>query len=143
MPVNGFNIGRDVTVDINTPQGLLRATIRTGFSSKQETSQLQVKPMNGPNLFAEIPEGWSGTLEFDRGDDLLDAYFAAREADYFAGLNQAPTTITESITNPDGSPSQYSYTGVVLKFEDAGNKQSDQTVKQRVSWRAARRIKVI
>jgi hypothetical protein len=37
---------------------------------------------------------------------------------------------------------QYRYGGVSLKYDDAGAKASDQLVKQKVGWRASRRLKV-
>ncbi len=142
MPVNGFNIGKDVTVDVVTSSGPLRATIRTGFTKKQDTTSLTVKAADGVNRMGEVPEGWSGSLDYERADGVLDDYFARSEADYYAGVNAAPITITETIANPDGSVSQYRYIGVAMKLADAGGAASDQTIKQKVDWRAAKRLKV-
>jgi hypothetical protein len=43
---------------------------------------------------------------------------------------------------PDGSTVQYRYTGVMLKYDNAGSWKGDETVKLTVSWCASRRIKV-
>jgi hypothetical protein len=142
MPIGDFNVGKDVTVDVITAAGPLRATIRTGFSSKQDTSPLTVKGSDGINRHAEVPEGWSGSLDYERADSRLDDYFAQLEEAYYSGLNTRAISITETIREVNGAVSQYRYTGVVMKLDDAGSKMSDQTIKQKVSWRAARRIKV-
>jgi hypothetical protein len=134
MPANGFSIGRDIVLDIITPTGVLRPKIRTGFNSKMETTALMVRGMDGVMLFDELPAGWSGGFDLD--------YFAARESDYYGGIASPTISITETISEVSGSISQFRYTGVALKFEDAGNKGADKTVGQKVSFKAARRIKI-
>jgi hypothetical protein len=142
MPANGFSIGRDIVLDIITPTGVLRPKIRTGFNSKMETTALMVRGMDGVMLFDELPAGWSGGFDLDRADSTLDDYFAARESDYYGGIASPTISITETISEVSGSISQFRYTGVALKFEDAGNKGADKTVGQKVSFKAARRIKI-
>jgi hypothetical protein len=93
-------------------------------------------------LFDELPAGWSGGFDLDRADSTLDDYFAARESDYYGGIASPTISITETISEVSGSISQFRYTGVALKFEDAGNKGADKTVGQKVSFKAARRIKI-
>jgi hypothetical protein len=39
----------------------------------------------------------------------------------------------------DGSVSQYRYTGVALKFDDAGEKGGSKLIKQKVGFKATRR----
>jgi hypothetical protein len=142
MPANGFNVGSDVAIDINTSRGTLRQAIRTGFSAKQITKDLESEGADGVNRYAYLPAGWEGTLDFDRGSSVLDDYFAQKEADYYGGLTNDTVTITETISEVNGALSQYRYTGVCLKFEDAGEKGGQKTVKQKVGWKASRRIKV-
>lgn len=143
MAVNGFNTGRDVTLDITLADGsLLRPSIRTKFSSKQITASLESKGADGVNRFGEIPGGWEGMFDFDRADPAVDDYFANAEANYYAGIIPQPLTITETITEISGSTSQYRYTGVVLKFDDAGNKGGDAKIEQKVSFKASKRLKV-
>lgn len=143
MPAGGFNVGKDVTIDIATPTGVLRPTIRTGFTSKQETTSIRVKGADGVNRNAEVPEGWSGSLDFERADPTLDNYFAQSEADYYAGVSPVPITITETISEVNGATSQYRYVNVTLKYTDAGNKTSDASIKQKVDWMATRRLKIV
>lgn len=143
MPVNGFNVGSDVAIDINTARGTLRASIRTGFSAKQITKDVESEGADGVNRYATLPAGWEGSLDFDRANGVLDDYFAAREADYFGGLVSDTITITQTVTNPDGSINQYRFVGVCLKFDDSGESGGQKTIRQKVSWKASRRIKVL
>lgn len=142
MPANGFNVGRDHVLDINTSRGILRQAIRTGFMLKQLTDSLESKAADGVNRFAELPAGWEGSFDFDRGSSELDDYFAAAETDYYGGLGQDAITITETVTEVNGSLSQYRLTGVALKYDDGGEKGGAKLVKQKVSFKASRRLKV-
>lgn len=142
MPANGFNIGKDVQLDIITPAGVLRASIRTDFTSKQDTTSLDVKGADGINRFAEIPAGWSGSFTFERADSRMDDYFAQSESDYYAGVASGTVSITETTQEVSGAITQFRYTGVVLKYEDAGGKASDKTITTKVSFKASKRLKV-
>lgn len=142
MPAGGFNIGKDTVLDINTRRGVLRAPIRTGFKAKQETKSVQSDGLDGVCRYAELPCGWSGEFDFDRASPELDDYFANAEADYYGGIDSDAITITETNSEVGGGLSQYRYTGVCLKYEDAGERKGDATVKQKVTWKAARRLKV-
>jgi len=141
MPIQGFNTGKDITLVIVTPTGTLQADGITGFQSMQMTQPLDHKGLDGTNLYAEIPTGWEGTFDIDRTDQAIDAYFAATEAAYYSGTDPGVATITETVTETNGI-SQYRYTGVALKFADAGTWRGDQKVSQRVTFRAARRQQV-
>lgn len=142
MPANGFNVGRDNVIDIVTNTGVLRGKIRTGFSAKQETHSLDVKAMDGSLLFDELPAGWSGMLDLERADSAWDDYFSQREEDYYGGLASPTITITQTVSEISGAVSQYRFTGVALKFDDAGTYAGDKTVPQKVAWKAARRRKI-
>lgn len=142
MPVNGYTIGKDVSLDITGPSGPLRFNIRTGFTAKQETNDIKVKRADGIVDHLVIPDGWTGSFDYTRQDSLLDDYFAGLEQNYYSGINNAPLTITETITEANGSVSQYRYTRVVLKYDDAGAKTGDDVVKQKISFMASRRLKV-
>lgn len=142
MPMNGFSVGRDVSLSIVTANGPLRLSLITAFSSKPNLAESRVKGLDGITRYLRFPDGWSGTFEIERQDSAVDDYFAQLEANYYAGINEQPATITETITEPNGSVTQWRYTGVLLKLDDAGNFQGDQTVKQRLSFVAARKIKL-
>lgn len=142
MPLNGFSVGRDVSLDIIGPAGPLRFNLVTGFNSKPDITDQKVKGLDGITRHVRFPDGWSGAFDVTRSDSTIDDYFAQIEANYYAGLNEQPCTITETITEVSGAVTQYRYLQVLLKLDDAGQWQGDQTVKQKVSFVAARRVKV-
>lgn len=144
MPMNGFTVGRDVSLDIFGSLGNVeRFNLITNFDSKQNTSRITIKGIDGVNRYLELPEGWEGTLAITRADARVDNYFAQLEANYYAGSNISAAAITETIQEPGGGISQFRYEGVMMKLDDAGSFQGDAEVKQRISWCAARRRKVV
>ena len=142
MPLNGFSVGRDVTTTISTSDGTLSPTLITAFTSKQEQTTTKVKGLDGVTRTLVFPDGWSGSFDMDRQDSTLDDFFANAEANYFAGLDSSTATIMQTVSEPNGAVNQYQYTGVVLKFDDAGSWKSDAAVTQKLSFTAERRIKV-
>lgn len=142
MPVNGFTVGRDVSLDIIGPSGPLRFSLITGFSAKPDITDQKIKGLDGITRHVRFPDGWSGSLEIERENSLVDDYFADLEANYYAGLNEKAATITETITEVSGAVSQYQYVGVLFKLDDAGDYKGDATVKQKLSFVASRRLKV-
>src|SRR5258707_6501904 len=106
------------------------------------SNKVSIKGLDGVVRYLEIPDGWDGTFTYTKQDDLIDAYFAGLEAAYYNGVNIPASSITETITNPDGSTSQYRYTGVMMKYDDAGAWSGDRDVILKISWCASRRIKV-
>lgn len=142
MPVNGFSVGRDISLDIIGPSGPLRFNLITDFTAKPDVTDQKVKGLDGITRHVRFPDGWTGSLSIERQDSTVDDYFADLEANYYAGLNEHPLTITETITEVSGAVSQYRFLGVLLKLDDAGDYAGDKTVKQKVSFMAQRRIKV-
>lgn len=143
MPVNGFNVGKDVSLDINGQNGPLRPSLITKFNKKQLTKEITVKGLDGISRHIRFPDGWSGSFDFERQDSTLDDYFATVEDNYYAGINEQAITITETIQEVSGAITQWRYLGVMLKYDDGGEFAGDQTVKQKVSWVASRRVKVM
>lgn len=139
MPVGGFTIGRDVAVIFNLPQGPVKFSNLTGFTRKQISTGIESKGLDGVDRFGEIPSGWEGTVELDRANPNLDRAIAYLEGLYYAGQNVPGSTFSETTTNPDGSITQFRYTGVALKFDNAGDAKGDAKVTQTFSWKASRR----
>jgi hypothetical protein len=143
MPLNNFSIGKDTVLDIVGAFGTVeRFSLITNFDAKQGTQQVKVVGMDGVTRFLELPDGWSGTLDIERQDDTLDAYIAQFEEAYYNGQNIQAASITETVSEPDGSLSQYRYTGVMFKLDDAGPRAGNASVKQKLSFAASRRLKV-
>jgi hypothetical protein len=143
MPMNGFTVGRDVTLNIfGSNGGVTNFQTITGFMKKQETVHVQSKGMDGVIRHLELPDGWSGTMTFDRSSSAVDDYFAQLESNYYGGLNIAAAQITETITEVNGATTQYRYTGVMMKLDDAGRSAGENLVSQSVSWVASKRLKI-
>lgn len=136
-----FSLGRDLSLDIVDPDvGLLRFPIRTGFDPKPLYHEIDSTALDAIHRHEDIPAGWQGTLELDRKDNSVDAYFARQEANFYAGLRQARLTITETINEQDGSVSQYRYEGVKIKLEDAGGWRGNDKRVMRIGFNAERKI---
>lgn len=142
MPVNGYTVGRDITVTIVNSLGAISSfAVRTGFSKRQETNDIKVKRADGTVDHLQIPDGWSGTLDYERNGSALDDYFADLETAYYSGVNIGSGSIVETIIEPEGSVSQYTYTGVQMKLSDGGSQTGDNTIKMKLDWVASRRKK--
>lgn len=142
MPVNGFTVGKDVSLDIVGPNGPLRFNQIVGFSSKQDISDKGIKGLDGITRHVRFPNGWSGSFSLQRQDSTVDDYFAQLEANYYAGVNERPVSITETIQEASGQVTQYRYMDVLLKLDNAGDFKGDDSVNQSISFVASRRIKV-
>lgn len=142
MPMNGFSVGKDVTLNLVTATGPVALSLITGFKSKPETIDVKIRGIDGITRHLVFPDGWTGSLEIERQDSTLDDLWAQFENNYYAGLNNLPNTIIETITEVNGALSQYMYQGVQIKLDDAGDWSGDKSVKQQLSFMAERRIKL-
>jgi hypothetical protein len=142
MPMNGFTLGKDVAIDIidpNTSAILQSFKLRTAFEYKQLTSRVTIKGSDGIVRYLELPEGWEGSLEYERQNSDLDRYIASLETNYYAGLNLLPATLTATVSEVSGAPTTMRFQGVVWKLAEGGQWQSDNTIKQRLDWCASLR----
>lgn len=143
MPFNNFSIGKDVVLDVITPTGPLQLPVTTtGFEAKPQYNTIKSIALDGVNRETLVPTGWEGTITLDRQNAAIDSFFAQYEAAYYAGQNLKTGTITETITEADGSVSQFLYTGVMLKFDESGNKTGDNKIEQKVGFFASKRLQV-
>jgi hypothetical protein len=143
MPINNMSIGKDVSVVIITPTGALNipAAAITSFSVQPVTDNESRMGMDGVMRSLVTPTGWKGAFDVDRMNSSIEDWWASVEAAYFAGQNVPSGTITETITNPDGSISQYRYTGVVFDLNDLGAREPSKVIKQKLGFMASRRVK--
>lgn len=145
MPVNDFNVGRDITFDIFDPNtgGIIEFKTITGFERKQETSEVKVKGIDGIVRYGYLPDGWSFSLELARAGTEIDDYFTQLENLYYGGKNVLSGQITETVTEIDGNISQYVYERVVMHLSDAGAVKGDAEVKMKIEGKASRRRKIV
>jgi hypothetical protein len=143
MPITNtqgtFSVGRDCTVVLIGPFGRVDIQNVTGFDAKQETVALKSDRLDGVQMNAELPKGWTGSLECDRGDPTLDQLFAAIEAAWMNGGSYQVATMFQYIQENGGGTSTFAYDNVALKLTDAGNWRPDAVVKQTISFVANRR----
>jgi hypothetical protein len=143
MPANGFTVGKDVAINIVTPSGTFALPITTKSFDKKPRYNKQVGVyIDGNARGFNAPIGWDLSFTLDRSSSVVDDFFAAQEAGYFAGLDTLSASVSETITEANGSVSQYRYTGVILALDDAGNYVGDAKVNQALSAFASRRLKV-
>jgi hypothetical protein len=143
MPFNGLNVGRDVSIDIVTQLGRFNFNIRTDFKAKAMTNKRKSVGADGVIRHVYLPDGWEGSFAFDRADSAVDDFFCVQEDLYYQGVPIQTATITETITNVDGTISQYLYEGVCLSLDNAGDKKGDDLIKGEIGFGASRRLKIV
>jgi hypothetical protein len=114
----------------------------TGFEARQVTQAVRVDRLDGVQLGAELPKGWSGMFTLDRGSPAADDFIAAIEQAYFAGQTISGGTLYQYVNEPDGSTSTYQFAGVVFKLTSAGAYKGDAPVAQRLDFFASSRVSV-
>jgi len=142
MPVSGYSVGRDLTFSLRTATGTLTVSGITSYNPKPMITDLKHKGQDGTTTHGTIPDGWQITFKVDRDGPELDDFFAAAEDAYFNGVSLALATMVETIQEPGGSVSQYSYTNGSIKPDDAGTYAGDALVSQSFTVSASRRLKV-
>lgn len=142
MPINGLNVGKDVSIVVNTPSGVKRFSYITGFKADPVTNDLKTTGLDGRTRHGVVHDGWEGTIDFDRDSDMFDQFWADIEDAYFAGLDQIAGSIAETIIEVGGGVSQYRYDNVVFKMKSFGDKKGNDLIKGQLGFFAERRIKV-
>jgi hypothetical protein len=139
---NAFNVGHDISVVFNLPQGPVAFAIMTDHARKQLTKDLESHGIDGVCRYVTIPSGWEGTLEIDRANPLLDQAIAYLNGLYYSGAPVPYSTISEVISEIDGSVTSWQFTHVTFKVEDLGSWKGDAKVTQKLGWKASFRRKM-
>jgi hypothetical protein len=98
--------------------------------------------MDGTHMGAELPKGWGGSFELDRGNSVVDDFIATAEQQYYSGAGPVSGTMYQYITEPDGSLSTYQYDGVSFRLASSGTWRGDSAVKQKLEFFAATRRRI-
>jgi hypothetical protein len=91
---------------------------------------------------AELPKGWEGSFEVERGTSAVDDFIAAAEQIFLSQGSLPAGTVYQYVTEVDGSTSTYQYSGVVFKLVNAGTWKGDASVKQKLEFFATQRQRV-
>jgi hypothetical protein len=142
VPANAFTLGRDCQLVVIGPQGRVDLTNVTGFDSRQMTQSIRVDRLDGTQLAAELPKGWEGSFELERGSSTVDDFIATTEQAYYTSGQLPTSTLYQYVSESDGSTSTYQYDGAVFKLSAAGAWRGDQSVKQKLEFFATRRRRV-
>ncbi len=142
MASTNFSVGRDCQLVVMGPYGRVDLTFVTAFDSKQLTKSVRVACIDGTPLGAELPVGWEGEFEVERGSSAVDDFIAAIEASYFTGKSVPTATLYQYISEANGGTSTYQYEGVVFKLAEAGTWKGDSGVTQKLAFFASKRTRV-
>lgn len=142
MPTNGFNIGKDILINITTSKGPLALSIVTQFEFTPKYKDIESHGLDGVNRNAHLPAGGTGKITMDRANNVIDDFFCAIEADYYAGLSLASGSITQTASEVNGAVSQYRFEGCAFKLMDGGKYKGDDKVSFMVDFSYTRRLKV-
>jgi hypothetical protein len=142
MPTNAFSLGRDTQLVVIASSGRVDLTHVTGFESRQMTQPIRIDRLDGTQMAAELPKGWEGSFDLERGSSAVDDFIAATEQSYYTNGQMPTSTLYQYVTEADGSTSTYQYDGAVFKLAAAGAWRGDAAVKQKLEFFAARRIRV-
>ncbi len=144
MPINGMNVGRDYNFGLFDP--LTSALVELGdvetVDVKPMKHEISSRPYNDVPKFGFIPDGYQGTFTITRtGSQLEDLQLALNEA-FNAGQIIRAGYLNETVTDPDGTVAKYQYQGCVFHVDDLGQISREKTVKQKVEFKASRKIKL-
>lgn len=139
MPAAGLTIGADSKLTFVDVNGINRFLLLSNFTFKEDANINKKVMMDGEVRLPKFHTGISGSFNIERSNNDTDAYFASQEAAYYLGGDQLPMTITQTITESNGTVSQYQFTNVVLVLENGGSYSGEESVSMSVSFMASRR----
>jgi hypothetical protein len=142
MSFTTFSIGRDTQLVVMGPNGRIDLEHVTAFESKQITQSVRVSRLDGTQLGTELPKGWEGSFELERGNSVVEDFIAATEQAYLNGGSSGSVTMYQYISETDGSVSTYQYAGVTLKLVNAGIWRGESSVKQKLEFFGVSRSRI-
>jgi hypothetical protein len=106
------------------------------------TQPILIDPLDATQMAAELPKGWEGNFDLERGSSAVDDFIASTEQAFYTSGQMPTSTLYQYVTETDGSISTYQYDGAVFKLAAAGAGRGDAAVKQKLEFFATRRIRV-
>jgi hypothetical protein len=142
MAISAFSVGRDAQLVVIGPSGRIDLNHVTAFESRQITQSIRVNRLDGNHIGMELPKGWEGSFELERGDSTVEDFIAGMEQDYFNGSVDSSGSMYQYVSEVDGSVSTYQYDAVVFRLSNAGQWRGDSAVKQKLEFFASRRMRI-
>ena len=142
MSISTFSVGRDTQLVVIGPSGRIDLTHVTAFDSRQITQSIRVNRLDGNQMGMELPKGWEGSFELERGDSVVEDFIANMEQSYFNGSMSELGSMYQYVSEVDGSTSTYQYDSVVFHLTNAGQWRGDAAVKQKLEFFASRRMRI-
>jgi hypothetical protein len=142
MAISVFSVGRDTQLVVVGPSGTIDLAHVTSFESRQVTQSVRVNRLDGSQMGMELPKGWEGSFELERGDSIVEDFIAGTEQSYYDGSISATSTMYQYVSEVDGSTSTYQYDSVVFRLTNAGLWKGDAAVKQKLEFFGSRRRRI-
>src|SRR6185437_14852116 len=114
MAISVFSVGRDTQLVVVGHSGTINLAHVTAFDSRQVTQSIRVNRLDGNQLGMELPKGWEGSFELERGDSVVEDFIAATEQEFFNGSINTTSSMYQHVSEVDGSTSTYQYDSVVF-----------------------------
>lgn len=142
LAISVFSTGRDTQLVVIGALGRIDLSHVTGFESRQTTQSIRVNRLDGNQIGLELPKGWEGSFDLERGDSTVEDFVAVAEQDYFDGKSTSSNAMYQYITESDGSISTFQYDSVVFKLSNAGQWRGESAVKQKLEFFSSRRRRI-
>ena len=142
MATTTFSVGRDTQLVVIGPTGRIDLAHVSSFEARQLTHSIRVGRLDGVPMGTELPNGWEGSFEIERGNSAVDDLIASIEQQYYNGTAATPGTMYQYIAESDGSTSTYQFDMVTFKLMSAGQWRGDNSVKQKLEFFATRRRRI-
>jgi hypothetical protein len=142
MATTSFSVGRDCQLVVIGPTGRVDLTHVTGFEARQMTHPIRVDRLDGAQIGTELPKGWEGSFDIERGTSAVDDFIAEAENQFFTSGSVPTGTLYQYVTETDGSVSTYQFDNAVFKLASAGAWKGDASVKQKLEFFATRRRRI-
>lgn len=142
MSMFSFSTGRDTQLVVISGSGRVDLSHVTSFESRQLTQSVRVSRLDGNHVGVELPKGWEGSFELERGDSSVEDFIATMEQTYYNGSMAQPSSMYQYVAEVDGSLSTFQYDSVVFRLASAGRWTGDAAVKQKLEFFASRRRRI-
>jgi hypothetical protein len=142
MAISVFSVGRDTQLVVVGPSGTIDLSHVTAFESHQVTQSVRVNRLDGSQMGMELPKGWEGSFELERGGSAVEDFIATTEQGYYTGTISTTSTMYQYVLEVDGSTSTYQYDAVVFRLSNAGSWKGDAAVKQKLEFYGSRRRRI-